>query len=202
MNEGKKFEQDFKKSLDQHTDLWVYRPSDFGGGQSGRFTNVSLCDYIVFNTSTQELYLLELKSVQGKSISCPSCGLMNIIHNLQSDINNKKTDDVKAARALLKEHTKKANTYNIKYHQIADLKDIENTGYKHVNVYFIINFRDYDKTYYCTPMTLISILLETKKSSINISDFDRFNIKTISQSKNRTRQHYDIGELLCQNKQK
>lgn len=202
MNEGKKFEQDFKKSLDQHKEkLWVYRPPDFGGGQAARFTNSSLCDYTVFNDSTQELYLLELKSTRGKSISCPSYSLISEIKNIRNDIETKSADDIKAAKDLLKEKLKKANSYDIKYHQIMGLYDIENSNYNHINAYFIINFREHETTYYCKASTILFILSETKKSSINMGDLEKINVKKIPQFTNRTRQYYDIGELLCLNKQ-
>ena len=198
MNEGKKFEQDFKRSLDECSNLWVHRPSDFGGGQSGRFTNSSLCDFVVFDDDKPSLYLLELKSVQGKSISCPSYSLMNTIHDLQNDIKTKTTDDIKAAKELLKQYIKKANGYDIKYHQIKDLYEIECKNYTHIYAYFVINFRSYDITYYCTPSTLLYILKKTGKSSININDFVSNNVMQMSQSTRKTRKEYNVKEILCQ----
>ena len=68
MNEGKKFEQDFTKSLT----CFNYRLRDAGGWSNAdntRFTTSNLCDMIIFNDGV--LYLTELKSVIGKSLPKP-----------------------------------------------------------------------------------------------------------------------------------
>ena len=63
MNEGKKFEEDFKKSMDKYN-IWNYRLRDSSGSWSNnkgsRFTPKNICDYIAYNNG--KLYLLELKS--------------------------------------------------------------------------------------------------------------------------------------------
>ena len=68
MNEGKKFEQDFTKSLT----CFNYRLRDAGGWSNAdntRFTPSNLCDMIIFKDD--KLYLCELKSVKGKSLPQP-----------------------------------------------------------------------------------------------------------------------------------
>ena len=69
MNEGKKFEEDFKKSMDKYN-IWNYRLRDSSGSWSNsngsRFTPKNICDYIAY--SNGELYLLELKSHKGTSL--------------------------------------------------------------------------------------------------------------------------------------
>ena len=85
-NEGKRFEEDFKKSIPES--CWVYRLRDsagaWQGGQATRFTSSNLCDFIVM--ARDYMYLLELKSIKGKSLPS-SCirvqqleGLSNIRH--------------------------------------------------------------------------------------------------------------------------
>ena len=63
MNEGKKFEQDFIKSIDTDHVL-VKRLADnplaFEGG--GRFSTNNECDYLLFESETRTLYGLELKT--------------------------------------------------------------------------------------------------------------------------------------------
>ena len=69
MNEGKKFEEDFKKSMDKYN-IWNYRLRDSSGSWSNskgsRFTPKNICDYIAYNN--WGLYLLELKSHKGSSL--------------------------------------------------------------------------------------------------------------------------------------
>ena len=69
MNEGKKFEEDFKKSMDKYN-IWSYRLRDSSGSWSNskgsRFTPKNICDYIAYNN--WGLYLLELKSHKGSSL--------------------------------------------------------------------------------------------------------------------------------------
>lgn len=69
MNEGKKFEEDFKKSMDKYN-IWNYRLRDSSGSWSNnsksRFTAKNICDYIAYKNGG--LYLLELKSHKGSSL--------------------------------------------------------------------------------------------------------------------------------------
>ena len=66
-NEGKKFEQDFIKSVPEN--WFKYRLNDsassWQGGEKARFTPSNICDFIVYN---ERLWLLELKSHKGSSI--------------------------------------------------------------------------------------------------------------------------------------
>lgn len=67
MKPGKRFEEDFKKSIPK--DVFFLRLIDSGGWSNAsntRFTPSNLCDCIVFKEG--RLYLLELKSHKGKSI--------------------------------------------------------------------------------------------------------------------------------------
>jgi len=67
MNEGKKFEQDFKKSIPDT--VYYYRLRDgtaaWDGGENTRFQAMNICDYLMYDGN---FYMLELKSHKGKSI--------------------------------------------------------------------------------------------------------------------------------------
>ena len=67
-NEGKKFEEDFKKSVPE--ECFYYRFIDnaasFSGGDNVRFTSHNLCDCMTM--TSDKLYLIELKSHTGESL--------------------------------------------------------------------------------------------------------------------------------------
>ena len=66
-NEGKKFEEDFRKSIP--AGCYIYKLKDAGGWSNAsntRFTISNMCDFIMYYKPT--LYLLELKSTKGKSL--------------------------------------------------------------------------------------------------------------------------------------
>lgn len=69
MNTGKRFEQNFKKSIPQ--DIFYYRlrdgSSSWGGNDKVRFQQTNICDCLMYDGCY--LYLLELKSTKGKSLS-------------------------------------------------------------------------------------------------------------------------------------
>ena len=70
-NAGKRFEEDFAKSVPrQHV---IHRLPDaaqsFGGNSNLRFSRKNPFDYILFDTEHRVLYALELKTVDKKSIS-------------------------------------------------------------------------------------------------------------------------------------
>lgn len=75
MNEGKRFERDFKASVP--ADAWCYRLRDspvsyYGGsGAEGiRFAQDNICDFVLYRAPT--LYLLELKTVGTRSAALTS----------------------------------------------------------------------------------------------------------------------------------
>ena len=82
MNSGKKFEQDFRKSIPEN--IWYYRlrdsPASFGQGTQTRFATSNICDCILFGNST--LFLCELKSHKGKSLPF-NCVRQNQIEQMQ-----------------------------------------------------------------------------------------------------------------------
>ena len=73
VNEGKRFEQNWKSSVEELDDLWIYRLKDnaasFSGGSNTRFASHNMCDYIMFDDYTRTLYCTELKSTKGTSVS-------------------------------------------------------------------------------------------------------------------------------------
>lgn len=68
MNSGKRFENNFKKSVP--SDIFFYRFKDgssaWGGNDKVRFQSSNICDCELFDGN--RLYLFELKSIKGKSI--------------------------------------------------------------------------------------------------------------------------------------
>ena len=93
-NRGKAFEKDFVSSF--RKDIFTYRLKDssssWGNDKNNvksRFTPKNICDFIVYSYSNQgRLFLLELKSIQGKS--CPFKNLK--LHQIESlYIESKKT---------------------------------------------------------------------------------------------------------------
>ena len=68
-NPGKKFEEDFVKSIPERCD--VTRLKDAGGWSNAtnmRFTSSNPCDFIVWSGENRQVYKFELKSIKGKSL--------------------------------------------------------------------------------------------------------------------------------------
>lgn len=80
-NEGKVFENAIKSSMP--STCWIYRlrdnASSFAGGKNTRFASSNICDYIAFDDISRTLFLWELKSTKGTSIS------LNMIRQNQID---------------------------------------------------------------------------------------------------------------------
>lgn len=72
VNEGKRFEQNWKNSCEKYPNIWIYRLKDnaasFGGGNNTRFTSHNMCDYIMFEDNTRTLYAIECKSTKNTSV--------------------------------------------------------------------------------------------------------------------------------------
>ena len=93
-NKGKVFEREFISSF--RNDVFYYRLKDSSSSwgndknnMKSRFTSKNICDFIVYSYSNQgRLFLLELKSIQGKS--CPFENLK--LHQINSlYVESKKT---------------------------------------------------------------------------------------------------------------
>lgn len=72
VNEGKRFEQNWKNSCEKYPNIWIYRLKDnaasFGGGNNTRFASHNMCDYIMFEDDTRTLYAIECKSTKNTSV--------------------------------------------------------------------------------------------------------------------------------------
>ena len=68
MNNGKRFEQDFKKSVPKSVYYYRFRDgtSAWGNQDNTRFQATNLCDCLLY--ARGQLHLLELKSYKGKSL--------------------------------------------------------------------------------------------------------------------------------------
>lgn len=68
MNLGKRFEQNFKRSVPDNIFYYRFRDgsSSWGGNDKVRFQQTNICDCFMFDGDY--LYLLELKSTKGKSL--------------------------------------------------------------------------------------------------------------------------------------
>lgn len=72
INEGKRFEKNWKDSCDKIPEVWYYRLKDnavsFGGGSNTRFASHNMCDMLMYHDDTRTLYCLEQKSTKGTSV--------------------------------------------------------------------------------------------------------------------------------------
>lgn len=71
LNTGKKFEEDFQKSVPSYSKIYRLQdpPQSFIRSSGARFSHKNPFDYFLWDMSNRNLYALELKSVQGNSIS-------------------------------------------------------------------------------------------------------------------------------------
>lgn len=181
--EGKKFEEDFKNSVNQEK-YWVHRPPDtsnsYGGGSFSRFTNTSLCDYVIYDCIEKQLYLNELKSTKSTSVPFATYDLQVQLEQLESDLSNfratirgKQNDAqksfIKALNYEIKLIKRNGNSKSIKLHQIVNMyKDC-----KKYNIigYIIINFRETKHTYKINIIDFVEKFWTiTNKKSINEQD--------------------------------
>lgn len=164
MNEGKKFEHHFHKSLEKE-DFYVLRlvdpPSSFGKDSTRvRFSAKNPYDFLAYKSPY--LFCLELKSVIGTSIS------------FQTEEEAKQ---------------KKNTSANIKWHQIESLMKAGN--FDGVEPMFIINFRKTNQTYAIPIAEFIAYAERITKKSINEQDCKAMGI-LIPQTLNRTSYHYNF----------
>ena len=143
MNEGKKFEHQFHKSLEKE-DFYVLRlvdpPSSFGKDSTRvRFSAKNPYDFVAYKSPY--LFCLELKSVIGTSVS------------FQTEEEAKQ---------------KKNTSANIKWHQIESLMKADN--FDGVEPMFIINFRKTNQTYAIPIAEFIAYTARITKKSINEQD--------------------------------
>lgn len=142
MNSGKKFEEDFKKSISDK--YFVYRLRDsagtWQGGNNTRFTSSNICDFIVFANGW--LHLLELKSHKGASIPIAEK------KNKKDIVTHYGVIKVNQLEGLIKEH-QKAN----------------------VNVGFIFNLSEKEKTWFVEAIE-VKKAIEEKVKSLSLEWFE------------------------------
>jgi recombination protein U len=86
-NLGKRFEENWKKSIPSDTFFYRFRDSGstyYGGNQNLRFSASNIADCMLYDTNSKELYLCELKSHKGKSLPM-SCVASNKTKEKQID---------------------------------------------------------------------------------------------------------------------
>jgi recombination protein U len=153
-NEGKKFEEDFKKSVPK--EYWIYRFRDgtgnFGGtkNENVRFQASNICDFEV--VTDKFVFLLELKSYKGASISFEA----------------------------------------IRDNQIKQMSEIEHSKIK---AYFILNFREKEKTYAIEAKKLKEFIESSDRKSIPIQWCIDNGIQ-IKSAKKKARYSYDLTEFF------
>lgn len=166
-NIGKVFEQNWKASCPDY--LFVYRPPDaaqsFNMNSKLRFSQHSLCDYIMFDGYRNTLWTIELKSVAGTSISFErEKGDNGVIHYHQIQ-NLKKTSLCRnVCSGLIIDFRGSDNTYFLSISQWDQL----------VNSIEKKSFNEKDLLKYTTP-----ILISKKKLKVNYRyNVDKFLRKT------------------------
>lgn len=82
----------------------------------------------------------------------------------------------------------------IHLHQIKGLKKLN--SFSNIRAGFIINFRDYEKTFFVPIADFISMTKNSEKSSINIDDIEKRKCIQIKQTLKRTHYSYDIESFL------
>ena len=165
-NEGKKFEEDFKKSV-PNDHCWLYRLRDnaasFSGGTNVRFASSNICDYILFDDTTSTLLLLELKSTKGKSLTY-----------WRKDFDGKSFMIKKNQILGLTE----ANKHNLIAGLVINFREYDNRT-------FFIDIDEFNK-----------LTKDLNKKSINIDDIEKCKHIEISNVQKKIRYLYDIEEFL------
>jgi len=133
MNAGKKFENDFKNSVDTDK-IFLHRFKDGTtgtvNGQMIRFKNKNLCDFLLFKDG--QLVLVELKSFLGKSMS---------FSNIKSNVNEQ--------QAIVYNLRLEAKKNNVKVYMILNFRDLSET--------YAIDIHNFDEFYRMTSKKSISI---------------------------------------------
>lgn len=167
-NMGKRFERNFKESALQDG-LFILRLNDtdtsFNRRDEIRFTPTNPADFIVFLNG--ELYLLELKSTEYKSLS------------IQRDPDNKNSKMIKAHQIA----------DLVKY----SLFDGVNCGFV---LNFRSKDSMEEETFYLSIENFSRFMAENPKESINRSDVILYDGVKLDQKLKRTQYHYQVKELL------
>ena len=132
-NAGKKFEEDFKNSVNTD-EIFLQRLKDGTtgtvNGQMVRFKNKNLCDFILFRDGL--LVLVELKSFLGKSM--PFSNIKDTVDEQQTFLYNLRLE---------------ARKNNVKAYMILNFRELNET--------YAIDIHNFDKFYKMTNKKSISI---------------------------------------------
>jgi len=133
INAGKRFENDFKNSVDT-SEIFLHRFKDGTtgtvNGQMIRFKNKNLCDFLLFKDG--QLVLVELKSFLGKSMS---------FSNIKSTVDEQQT--------FLYNLRLEAKKNNVKAYMILNFRDLSET--------YAIDIHNFDEFYKITNKKSINI---------------------------------------------
>ena len=133
INAGKRFENDFKNSVDT-SEIFLHRFKDGTtgtvNGQMIRFKNKNLCDFLLFKDG--QLVLVELKSFLGKSMS---------FSNIKSTVDEQQT--------FLYNLRLEAKKNNVKAYMILNFRDLSET--------YAIDIHNFDEFYKMTNKKSINI---------------------------------------------
>ena len=132
-NAGKKFEEDFKNSVNTD-EIFLQRLKDGTtgtvNGQMVRFNNKNLCDFILFRDGL--LVLVELKSFLGKSM--PFTNIKDTVDEQQTFLYNLRME---------------AKKNNVKAYMILNFRDLSET--------YAIDIHNFDEFYKMTNKKSINI---------------------------------------------
>lgn len=133
INAGKRFENDFKNSVDT-SEIFLHRFKDGTTGtvkgQMIRFKNKNLCDFLLFRDGL--LVLVELKSFLGKSM--PFANIKDTVDEQQTFLYNLRLE---------------AKKNNVKAYMILNFRDLSET--------YAIDIHNFDEFYKITNKKSISI---------------------------------------------
>nr|DAP47513.1 MAG TPA: penicillin-binding protein-related factor A [Caudoviricetes sp.] len=152
INEGKRFEQNWKKSVEELENMWIYRLKDnaasFGGSNNTRFASHNMCDYIMFEDGTKTLYTIELKSTKSTSVplsmirdnqidELTNAGKHNLVAGFLINFRNKNNDtyfiEITNFNRMISEINKKSFNQNDlkKYNAIYVESECKKVNYKY-----------------------------------------------------------------------
>ena len=170
MNSGKRFEEDFAKSVPQY--CFLHRLKDtaqsYNNSKTTRFTWDNPCDFFMFDSNTHLFFAIECKSTKFKSM------------NFQVDENDK-------------------STKMIKYHQLKSLVDMAkyNGIVAGLFINFRGENDDNQRLYFVRIDNFYKMINQINKASFNEIDLIMYGsaIK-IQGAKKRTRYAWDIDGFL------
>lgn len=170
---GKRFEEDFKKSVPSHCLLVRLNdpPQSFGKSDNLRFSMKNPCDFMVFDSERRIFMCLELKTTSGTSMS---------FENI---------------------HDKSKTLKMIHAHQTKSL--LKFSQYDYVYAGFLLNFRKekcdsgYDEnTYFIDVNVFQDMCDDIDKKSFNEKDLIEYGATVVSGKKKRTRFIWNIDKMI------